>query len=76
MVVVGLLEVLFQFLTLVQAIRLVSAIAAVVVVVVVVGLQIAGYGFPIWSAYCEFQGLDFLSGCPFRLSKRGSQVDG
>ena len=39
-------------------------------------MRIAGYGFPIWIAYCGFQGLDFLSKCKFRLSKRGNQVDG
>ena len=39
-------------------------------------MRISGYGFPIWIAYCGFQCLDVLSGCTFRFSKRGNQVDG
>ena len=39
-------------------------------------MLIAMYGFHIWNAHCGFQGLDFLAGCPFRLSERGNQVDG
>ena len=39
-------------------------------------VRISRYGFPIWIAYCGFQCLDVLSGCTFRFSKRGNQVDG
>ena len=39
-------------------------------------MRIVGCEFPILIACCGFQGLDFLSRCQFRLSKRGNQVDG